>query len=136
MAEERELQVQEAEKQEIVEEGAERARDRRVFVPRADIYETEDTTVVVADMPGVDEDSVEITLEQGVVKINGYVDPVQPEGYTLAYSEYDVGDYQRSFRLSNQVDQDNIEATLKNGVLRLYLPKLSPATKKISVKSS
>ena len=99
MAEERELQVQEAEKQEIVEEGAERARDRRVFVPRADIYDTEDTTVVVADMPGVDEDSVEIALEQGVIKINGYVDPVQPEGYTLAYSEYDAGDYQRSFRL-------------------------------------
>jgi HSP20 family molecular chaperone IbpA len=60
---------------------------------------------------------------------------LQPEGYDLAYAEYRVGDYQRSFSLSSQVDQEHIEATLKDGVLRLCLPKAGPTTKKIAVKT-
>ena len=135
MAETTELQVQGAEKQEIVESGAERTRARAAFVPRLDIYETNDNIVLLADMPGVDETSVDITLEQNVLTINGYVEPVEPEGYRLAYAEYRVGDYQRSFTLSDQIDQDKIEATVKNGVLGLHLPKAEPTTKKIIVKA-
>jgi HSP20 family molecular chaperone IbpA len=136
MAEEtKELQIQDTEKQEVAESGAERTRDRLAFVPRVDIYETDETIVVVADMPGVDENSVDITLEKNVLTINGYVEPVQPENYSLAYAEYRVGDYERSFTLSNEIDQDNIEATLKDGVLTLHLPKVGPTTKKIAVKA-
>jgi HSP20 family molecular chaperone IbpA len=133
MTETKEIQIQETEKQEIEESGAERTRSRRAFVPRVDIYETNDAIVMTADMPGVGPESVDITLEQGVLTINGYVEEERPEGYTLTYAEYGTGDYVRRFTLSNQIDQDAIEATVKDGVLRLYLPKVKPSTKKITV---
>jgi HSP20 family protein len=129
------LQVQETDKQEVAESGAERTRDRLAFVPRVDIYETNDSIVVLADMPGVDEGSVDITLESDVLSINGYVELAEPEDYQLAYAEYRVGDYQRKFTLSDQIDRDGIEATMKDGVLRLHLSKARPTTKTIAVKA-
>jgi HSP20 family protein len=131
----KDLQVQETEKQEIVESDAERTRDCVCFVPRVDIYETNDAIFVAADMPGVDETSVDITLENDILTINGYVEPVEPEGYQLAYAEYRVGDYERRFTLSNKIDQERIEATMKNGVLHLHLPKAQPTTMTIDVKA-
>jgi HSP20 family protein len=127
----------ETEKQEMtVTEGAERTRDCQCFIPRADIYEMDDRIVVVADIPGAREDSIEITVEKNVLTINAYVEPVVPEGYSLALAEYEVGDYSRSFRLSDEIDRSGIEATVKDGVLRLYLPKAAEAmTRKISVKA-
>ena len=126
----------EAEKREITEaEEIERTRECQCFIPRADIYETEDMIVVVTDMPGVDEKSVDITLEKNILTINGYVNINEPEGYSLAWAEYEVGDHQRSFRISNEIDRDKIEATIKDGVLRLQLPKVEQAKlKKIAVK--
>ena len=124
MTESTDLQVQDTEKREVAETGAERTRDRLAFVPRADVYETEDAIVVVADMPGVDENSVDITLEDNVLTINGLVEPEQPEGQSLIYAEYRVGDYVRAFTLSDQIERDHIEATVKDGVLRLHLPKV------------
>jgi HSP20 family protein len=132
MSEQKALQVQE---KEVVEGSAERTRDRPTFVPRVDIYERDGEIVLVADMPGVDEGSVDITLENNVLTISGNVEPVRPDGYDLAYAEYRVGDYQRSFGLSDEVEQENIEATLEDGVLRLRLPKAGPTTKKIAVKT-
>jgi HSP20 family molecular chaperone IbpA len=128
----------EAEKQEVTTtaESAERTRDCQCFTPRADIYETDDTIVVVADIPGAGEDSIEITVEKNVLTINAYVEALIPEGYSLAFAEYEVGDYQRSFRLSNEIDRNRIEATVKDGVLRMYLPKAAEAlARKISVKA-
>jgi HSP20 family molecular chaperone IbpA len=136
MADSQEIQVQEAEKQEVVESGVERTRAQRAFVPRVDIYETEDAIAVMADMPGVDAESLDISLEQSVLTINGLVDPTAPEGYALAYAEYRTGDYVRSFTLSNQIDQSAIEASIKDGVLRLHLPKVRPTTKKITVSAA
>lgn len=134
----KEVQVQESEKQEAATvEGAERTRETRCYVPRVDIYETDDNLVVVADLPGVNENSVDITLEKNVLTINGLVELAQPENYDLAYSEYGIGDYQRSFTLSNEIDQEKIEAMVKDGVLRLILPKAGPAkTRKIAVKAA
>lgn len=135
MTEETALQVEDTEKQEVAEIGAERTRDRLAFVPRADIYETDEAITVVADMPGVDETTLDITLENNVLSINGYVELVPPEGYSLTYAEYRVGDYQRAFTLSDQIDRNGIEAIIKDGVLRLYLPKITEAKKrKIAVK--
>ena len=125
MSEDTALQVQDTEKREVAETGAERTRDRLAFVPRADVYETEEAIVVVADLPGVDENSLDITLEDNVLTINGYVEPEQPEGYSLAYAEYRVGDYMRAFALSDQIERGGIEATVKDGVLRLHLPKVA-----------
>ena len=135
--ESKDMQIQEVDKQEIVESGAERTRAKKAFVPRADIYETNDELVVLADMPGVDENSVDITLEKNVLTINGNVEMVQPDNYNLAYAEYEEGDFVRSFTLSNEIDLNKIEATVKDGVLRLHLPKIGEAkTKKIAVKAA
>jgi len=138
MAEEtRDMQVQETEKQEVAEGDVERTRARRCFVPRTDIYEIGDDMYLAVDMPGVEDKSVDITLERNVLTINGYVDPIYPENYQMAYAEYDVGDYQRSFRLSDDIDRDKIEATVKDGVLRLRLPKADTAkARKIAVTSA
>jgi HSP20 family protein len=130
MAEEQALQVQDTEKLEVDLAGAERTRDRLAFVPRADIYETGEGITIVADMPGVDKSSVDITLENNVLTIRGFVEPVEPEGRSLAYSEYRVGDYERAFSLSDQIDQDGIDALVKDGVLRMYLPKITEARRR------
>ena len=134
----KELQTLEAEKHEVeTVDGAERTRARRAYVPRVDIYETEDAIVLLTDMPGVDENSVDITLEKNVLTISGYVEGDDPDSYSLSYAEYESGDYERSFNLSEEIDREKIEATVKNGVLRLHLPKAGPAkTHKITVKGS
>lgn len=128
----------EVEKEEIATpEGAERTRECQCFVPRADIYELDDQVIIVADVPGVSEKAVEITLEKNILTINAYVDLPEWEGLSLSYAEYGIGDYQRGFRIPDQIDRDNIEAVLKDGVLRLFLPKAAQAkTRKIEVKAS
>ncbi len=135
--ENKDLQTLEEQKQEVTAvEGAERTRARRVYIPHVDIYETDEAIIVLADMPGVDEKGVDITVEKNVLTIKGYLEPEQPVNYTPAYTEYEVGDYERNFTLPNEIDRDNIDATMQNGVLRLYLPKAGPAkTRKISVKA-
>jgi HSP20 family molecular chaperone IbpA len=114
----------------------ERTRSRRVYIPSVDIYESKDAVMLVADMPGVDEKSVDITLEKSVLTISGAVDPDAFEGFHLAYSEYGTGDYQRSFTVSDEIDRDKIVATVRNGVLRLTLPKAEKVkAKKIAVRA-
>jgi HSP20 family molecular chaperone IbpA len=132
------LQAQEAEKQEVeLAEGAERTRPGKAYIPRADIYETDDALFIVADIPGVDEKSLDITLEKNVLSIKGYVDPDTPNNYNLAYAEYEVGDYERSFTLSDGIDKENISASIKNGILHVQLPKAGPAkTRKIAVQAA
>lgn len=118
-------------------EEMERTRSRRAFVPRADIYETENEIIVLADIPGASEKSVNITLEKNVLSIIAYIDATRSGDYEIAYAEYEEGDYQRSFRLSDEIDRDKIEASVSNGVLHLRLPKSQEAgTRKIAVKTN
>ena len=135
MAEKGDLQVQESEKQEIVEGDTERIRAGLAFVPRVDIYEDDEGIVLLADLPGVDASALDVTLEKNVLTINGYVEPLEMEDYCLSYAEYRVGDYQRSFTLSDQIDHENIDARMKDGVLRLYLPKAQPKTTKVAIQA-
>jgi len=115
----------------------ERTKSMKVFIPRVDIHETKDAIILLADMPGVDEKSVDITLEKNVLTLSGRVQPASYEGYRAAYAEYDSGDYERAFTLSDEIDRDKIEASVKNGVLKLTLPKAEPVKlRKISVKSA
>jgi HSP20 family protein len=127
----------EVEKEEITPaEETERTRECRCFVPRADIYEADNQIVIVADVPGIDENSVQVTLEKNILTITAYVELPDMEGFTPAFAEYEVGDYQRSFKLSDEIDREKIQATIKDGVLRLYLPKAGAAlARKISVKA-
>ncbi len=115
---------------------AERTKGKRVFVPRVDIFETKDGIVIAADMPGVDDKSVDVTLEKNILTIRGKVEAKPVEGHSLAYAEYDEGDYERSFTLTDEVDREKIEAKVKNGVLEVILPKAEPAkAKKIAIKA-
>jgi HSP20 family molecular chaperone IbpA len=121
-------------REEVADENMERTRSRRVFIPQADIYETEKEIILTLDIPGANDKSVNITLEKNVLTIDAYIEPVRSGDYTLTYAEYEEGDYQRSFRLSDEIDRDNIKAVVNNGVLRLHLPKAENARmKKISV---
>jgi len=119
-----------------IEEQTERIRDRRLYTPRTDIYETKEDLVLVMDVPGADEKSVEIVLEKNVLTVNAFPRFERPEQLSLAYAEYGEGDYQRSFTVSSEIDREHIEAKVTNGVLYLRLPK-APAAKphKIAVKA-
>ena len=117
--------------------GAERTRARRVYIPRVDIYENGDAVVLLADMPGVDENGVDVTLERNILTITGYIQDDERAGYGLAYREYGEGDYERTFALSDEVDRNRIEATIRDGVLMLTLPKAEEMkTRKIAVRSA
>jgi HSP20 family protein len=109
-------------------EGVERTRPHKVYTPNVDILERKDEIVVTADLPGVDEKSLDITLEKNVLTINGRVESEVAEPYRIAYAEYGIGDYQRAFTLSDEVDKERIQATMKNGVLRLVMHKAAAAT--------
>lgn len=127
--------IQETPGQGGARDSVERTRERPVFAPRTDIYETEDAVVLVADMPGVDEKSLDVTLERSTLTITGRTQDGVPEGYRLAYAEFERGDYQRSFALSAHADPNAIHASIKDGVLRVRVPKTKPALKKIPVTS-
>ncbi len=129
--------IQDTKKKEVTTtQREERTRERRVYVPLVDIVEGKDETIVIADIPGVDESSVDITVEKNILEIYGKVDPDIPQDMRLVISEYGIGDYHRRFTLSDEIDRDRIQATVKNGVLRLILPKSEKAkTRKIEVKA-
>lgn len=128
-------EMQQQEKQAYEERDAERTRSSTVYLPRVDIYEQDDHTILLADMPGADENSIDITLEKNILTIRGYVDEPM-EGYGLAYGEYGLGDYERTFALSDEVDRNKIQASMKDGVLRLVLPKAEEArARKIAVQT-
>ena len=129
----KDLQKKEAE----LEKGVERTRAKRVFTPAVDIVEQKDYILLFADMPGVDEKSVDITLDKDSLTIHGSVEPETHKGYRLAISEYGTGDYERTFTVSNEIDREKIIASVKDGVLRLTLPKVAVAgTRKIPVKGN
>jgi HSP20 family molecular chaperone IbpA len=105
----------------------ERAEDLSVFLPRVDICESEKDVVLVADMPGVDENSVDVALDGSSLTIRGRFVPKAPEGYTLTYQEYTSGNYERTFTLGDTIDRGKIKAVVKDGALRLTLPKAEAA---------
>jgi len=101
----------------------ERIRNVKTFVPRVDIYEAKDSLYLIADMPGADEKTVDVELEKNILKIYGRVENGKIKDHALVFSEYEVGDYERTFTLSDEIDRDKIKATVKQGVLKLELPK-------------
>jgi HSP20 family protein len=119
-----ELQVQE--KREL-EKKPEATVPARTFVPTADIFETEAALTVVLEMPGVDKSNVDISVEDGVLTIQGRLDFSKYEGMQPVYTEYNIGHYRRSFSLSNKIDQNKIGAEMKDGVLTLSMPKAEEA---------
>ena len=112
----------------------EATREVRQFVPDVDIYETDDGLMLLADMPGAAPETLNVQLEKNVLTIQGQAEPVDAAGRSIIHAEYEPGDYYRAFDLSEEIDQEGIEPSFKDGVLTLRLPKAERAkAKKIMV---
>jgi len=130
---EQELQPKEKETALAKSEGT---RPGKIFLPPVDIYETEESIVVLADMPGVPADKVTIDVKDGQLTISGEIAPPQGDQEHLLVQEYDTGNFSRQFTLGQLVGQNRIEAAMKDGVLRLTLPKVEKAKpRKIEIKT-
>lgn len=118
-------------------DGPETTVGGRVFRPLTDIVETEAGLSLLVEMPGVAPEDVEVTLEKRVLTIRGRVRPTRPERLELAHAEYDEGDFERAFTLSEDFDPDRIEAGMRNGVLTVTLPRAEAAQpRKIAVQAA
>jgi HSP20 family protein len=124
MASPQELQVQQKRE---VEKKTETTTPARVFVPVTDIFETPEALTVVLEMPGVDRNSVEASVENDVLTIEGRIDFTKYEAMQPVYTEYNVGHYARSFEVSNRIDQSKISAEIKDGVVTIVMPKAEQA---------
>lgn len=114
---------------------AERTRPGPTFTPVVDIFETDREITLVADIPGVKADSLHIDVRDNVLTLAGEVEAPEGQGEVDVLREYDTGKYLREFTLSEMIDQSKIEAELKEGVLRLTLPKVEAVSpRKVKVK--
>jgi HSP20 family protein len=106
------------------------------FTPRVDIYETPTGLTLIADVPGVHPEDVDLRYENGQLLLHGRVQPREKTGNVLA-NEYEVGDYYRAFTIHESIDNAGIEAECKNGVVTVHLPKVKAAQpKQITVKGT
>lgn len=107
--------------------GEEHTRPGRTYVPDIDVCETADRLLLWADMPGVDEQSVEVKVADGVLSIEGRVSLKDYENLSPVYTEYNVGNFMRRLSISDDIDAERIHARMHNGVLELELPKAERA---------
>lgn len=114
----------------------EHTRSGQFFRPSVDILERPDELIVLADVPGVTARDVDIHFEEGVLTIHGRVEPRQKADTRFLLQEYGVGDFYRTFQVSEQIDPSRITAELAQGVLTLHLPKSEAARpRKIAVQA-
>jgi HSP20 family protein len=122
--------------QQVSPEANRSERPRPVFRPLVDLVDTADAVILWANLPGVDENTVDITLEKNVLTLKATVEPPRFEGMKPLRREFAVGDYERTFAISDEIDRDAIEATVTQGVLKLTLPKSQKAAlRKVAVKA-
>lgn len=110
-------------------DNATKAEEKRLprVKPATDIIEREDGFYIYMDMPGVSKETLVIDLNEDELKVTGKADYVLPEGQKLGHVEFGGGEYFRSFTVSHIVDKEHIQATLKDGVLELHLPRQEKA---------
>lgn len=120
---EQELQVQ---KKQMVQQDSEATKPEKYFVPAVDIFEDEKKVTVIAEMPGVKNTGVDVSLEDDVLTIRGNREEENFEGRPLL-QEYESGSYLRRFTVAETIDQDNIRAAMTDGLLKVELPKAAPA---------
>lgn len=99
----------------------------RALIPRVDVSEDDTGITLLADLPGVTREQLELRVEADTLHIEGTVDATAPGGLEPVYAEMRVPRYRRSFTLSRELDTSRIEAQLKDGVLRLRIPKQAHA---------
>ena len=114
---------------------AERTRNTTTYTPRFDIVETDEELVLFGDLPGVTKDDLDVRFENGELSIEGKV-PSRHTEQEFVYGEYGIGDFHRSFSISETIDAEKISAELHDGVLTLHLPKVEAVKpRKITVKT-
>lgn len=114
----------------------EHTRSGRVYHPNVDILESANELTLLADMPGVGPDDIEIQFENGTLSIYGKVKPRRGEGVNDLLQEYGIGDFHRTFQVSETIDASGITAECADGVLTLHLPKVEAVKpRKIEVKA-
>jgi HSP20 family molecular chaperone IbpA len=101
--------------------------NQRAVLPAIDVFEDASGITLLADMPGVPRDQLELKVEGEALLIEGSVQPRTPDGLEAIYAEVRAPRYRRSFTLSRELDTSRIEANLKDGVLRLRIPKQAHA---------
>jgi HSP20 family protein len=135
MAEEKSKELKVREKQEVAS-SAEQTTPGLVFTPAVDIFETEKAITLLADIPGVKADDLTIDLRDNTLTLLADIAPDDDSNEENILLEYETGRYYRQFTLGELINQENIDAKLNDGVLRLTLPKVEKATpKKITVKA-
>lgn len=123
------------EKQEVNLGNAEATSDKPMFIPVVDIWETDTGLMLLADMPGVTPENLSVDLQDNTLTISGKVAP-EPEGRKSLIREFELGGFYRQFSLAENIDQVGITAALKDGVLKLELPRVAPAQpRKIEIKT-
>lgn len=95
----------------------------KFYVPGTDIFETGNAITVAMEMPGVSKENIDIKLEKRRLSIQGQIDFDNYKEFKPVYTEYNVGHFSRSFSLSSEIDTENINASVADGVLTLVLPK-------------
>jgi HSP20 family protein len=105
----------------------ERTEAGKFYSPYTDIYETKDEVVVAMEVPGVGKSAIDIQLEKNILTVTGNIDPKRYEDLAPIYSEYNIGNFIRSFTLSTKIDSDAISANVEDGVLTVRLPKAKEA---------
>ena len=118
-------------------EQPERTRGGRTFIPAVDIIETGDELLLLADVPGARADAIDIDYERGELTLTARVAPRQGDGTNYVLREYGVGDFVRTFKVSEAIDASKIAAEVRDGVLTLHLPKAEAAkSRRIAVQSN
>ena len=114
---------------------SERPEDVQTLLPQVDVFENKDGILLIADMPGVPKDKLELRVENDTLLIEGEIAPDTPEGMEAVYAEVRLARYRRAFSLSAELDTSRIDAQLRDGVLNLRIPKHAHAQpRKIEVK--
>lgn len=112
-------------------------RESQAMTPRVDVLEDDSGITLLADLPGVSKDSLEIKVENDALSIEGAITAATPQALEATYAEVRVPRYRRSFTLSRELDPGRIDAQLRDGVLKLRIPKHEQARpQRISVKVS
>ena len=121
-------------KKELVE-NKEATRPIKVFSPNVDIYEDKESLHLIAEIPGVKSEKVDINLENRVLTIDARIDIDEYKGLRPLYGEYNIGNFSRQFTLGEDIDEERIEAKVEDGLLFLHLPKMKEAVaRKIQIK--
>jgi HSP20 family protein len=101
--------------------------------PVCDVWESQDVVHVLAEMPGVDPQSVEVTVEGDVLSIQGRAELPRASARAQGLPETIAVEYRRAFQLTDTADADGIEASCSNGLVRVLVPRKKPAQRRITV---